>query len=126
MLRTIGAVIAGVVVWLVCAEIFDLTLRAIWPAYLAALPARAFTLPMMIARLAESTVALVIAAWVAGAVANSARAVFWALGVVMLALFVPYHIHVWTKFPIWYHAYFLSSLLLIPLAVGMLMRRRAP
>src|ERR1700679_3589377 len=126
MLRTIGAVVAGVVVWLVCAEIFALTLRAIWPAYLAMWKAMAFTLPMMIARLAESTVALVIAAWVAGAVANSARAVFWALGVVMLVLFIPDHIHVWAKFPIWYHAYFLSSLILIPLAVGMLMRRDAP
>jgi hypothetical protein len=126
MLRTIGGVIAGVVAWLVCAEIFDLTLRAVWPAYLAAWPTMAFTLPMMIARLAESTVALVIAAWVAGAIANSARAVFWALGVVMLVLFIPDHVHVWTKFPIWYHAYFLSSLLLIPLAVGMLMRRETP
>jgi hypothetical protein len=126
MLRTIGAVIAGAVLWFVLVTIGDRILRAQWPAYLAAWPTMAFTLPMMIARLVESTVALVIAAWVAGAVANSARAVFWALGVVMLVFFIPVHVGIWTKFPIWYHAYFLSSLLLIPLAIGAIMRGKTP
>ena len=126
MLKTIGAVVAGAVLWIVLATIADRVMRAEWPEYQAALSAMAFTLPMMLARLAESTVALIIAAWATARIAEGSRAAPWALAAVMLAFFIPTHVMIWSKFPIWYHAYFLSSLLLIPLAVGMLTRRQAP
>jgi hypothetical protein len=126
MLRTTGAVVAGVVIWFVLLTISDRAMRFAWPEYQAVWSAMAFTLPMMLARLAESTVGLVIAAWATVSIARGARAAPWALGIVMLALFIPVHIGIWSKFPIWYHAYFLGSLLLIPLAVGALTRRDAP
>jgi hypothetical protein len=127
MLRTILSVVAGAVAWFVLVTIADRAMRAQWPEYQAVWSAMAFTLPMMLARLAESTAALIIASWAATRIAPTSRPAPWAFGLVMLAVFAPYHLlYIWAKFPPWYHAYFLSSLLLIPLAVGMLTRREAP
>jgi len=127
MLRTVLSVIAGMAAWLVLVTIADRVMRAQWPEYQAVWSAMAFTLPMMIARLAESTAALIIASWAAARIAPASRLAPWAFGLVMLAIFAPYHlIYIWAKFPPWYHAYFLGSLLLIPPAVGMLTRRTAP
>ena len=36
----------------------------------------------------------------------------------MLLFFIPVHYSLWTKFPVWYHAYFLTSLVAIPAIVG--------
>ncbi|HEX4292778.1 MAG TPA: hypothetical protein VHZ29_01455 [Rhizomicrobium sp.] len=127
MLRTVLSVIAGMAAWLVLVTIADRVMRAQWPEYQAVWSAMAFTLPMMIARLAESTAAFIIASWAAARIAPASRLAPWAFGLVMLAIFAPYHLlYIWAKFPPWYHAYFLSSLLLIPPAVGMLTRRTAP
>lgn len=127
MLRTILSVVAGAVAWFVLVSIADRVMRAQWPEYQAVWSAMAFTLPMMLARLAESTAALIIASWAATRIAPTSRPAPWAFGLVMLTVFAPYHLlYIWAKFPPWYHAYFLSSLLLIPLAVGVLTRRTAP
>jgi hypothetical protein len=115
MLRTIGAVVTGAALWLVFASLMDRAMRMGWPDYNTVHEAMTFTLPMMIARLAESTAALVIASWIATKIAPDSRAAPWALAIVMLAPFAPYHLLViWAKFPIWYHAYFLTSLLVLP------------
>jgi hypothetical protein len=123
MLKTIGAVVAGAVLWIVLVTIADRVMRAAWPEYQAVWSAMAFTLPMMLARLAESTVALVIAAWATAKIAPNSRVAPWALALVMLAPFAPYHLLViWAKFPIWYHVYFLSSLLVLPPLTARLVR----
>ena len=36
----------------------------------------------------------------------------------MLAFFAPFHYTIWEKFPVWYHAYFLISLIAVPLLVA--------
>jgi len=33
---------------------------------------------------------------------------------VLLIMFLPIHYTIWDKFPIWYHLYFLSSLVVLP------------
>jgi hypothetical protein len=83
-----------------------------------------FTLPMMLARLTERTIALVLAAIVTTRIAPGSRAAPWALGIVMFAVFAPYHYTIWEKFPIWYHVYFLTSLVAIPVIVGSLAGRK--
>jgi hypothetical protein len=41
----------------------------------------------------------------------------------MFLIFAPYHLLIiWSKFPIWYHVYFLTSLLAIPAIVAAAMR----
>ncbi|HTT96871.1 MAG TPA: hypothetical protein VMF58_02390 [Rhizomicrobium sp.] len=124
MVRTILSVAAGVIAWLVLVTVMDRTMRHFWPDYAANFVAMTFTLQMMFARLAESTVALIIAAMIAAGVAPTSRAAPWAFAILMLAFFIPVHYTIWAKFPIWYHVYFLASLLLIPLIVGHLFRTR--
>jgi len=46
-------------------------------------------------------------------------------GLILLALFIPQHILLWPKFPVWYHLTFLLSL--VPLtSAGGTMASRAP
>jgi hypothetical protein len=125
MLRTILAVIAGFVAWWLVVTVIDRTMRFFWPDYAAVFQALTFTLPMMFARLAESTVAIVIAALVAARIAPASRNVGWAFGIVMLLFFIPVHYALWSKFPVWYHAYFLASLVAIPLIVTSVRRETA-
>src|ERR1700744_5213299 len=125
MVRTVAGVVAGVVVWIILVTLMDRTMRHFWPDYAHVFTAMTFTLPMMLARLAESTVALIIAAMIAVGVAPTSLAVPRAFGILMLAFFAPFHYTIWTKFPIWYHAYFLLSLIVVPELVASLMRKSA-
>lgn len=124
--RTIGAVVAGIASWLVLVIAIDFAMSLLWPEYQAAKPDYAFSLPMMIARLTESTVGLVVASWVAVRIAPASRAAPWAFGLLMLLFFVPIHHWLWDKFPLWYHAYFLASLVAIPLIVSSVARSQPP
>jgi hypothetical protein len=126
MPRTVLGVIAGFVVWWLVVTVIDRTMRSFWPDYAAVFQAMTFTLPMMFARLAESTVAITIAALVAARVAPASRNIGWAFGIVMLLFFIPIHYGLWSRFPVWYHAYFLGSLVAIPLIVTSVRRETAP
>jgi len=124
--RTVLGVVAGIVAWLVIVTIIDRPMRYFWPDYAANFSAMTFTLPMMLARLTESTIALVLATIVALRVAPASRSVAWGFGIVMFLIFAPYHLlMIWSKFPIWYHAYFLASLLAVPLIVATVLRETA-
>jgi hypothetical protein len=91
-----------------------LVIRATWPEYVAVAQSMQFTLPMLIARLALSTVTLLIAAGVTFAIAKREAATL-ALGIILVVAFIPQHIKLWHDFPVWYHAYFLLTL--IPLCI---------
>src|SRR6185437_16660375 len=118
MVRTVLGVIAGVVAWLVVVTVIDRTMRYFWPDYAAVFAAMTFTLPMMIARLAESTVALLIASLVTVRVVPASRVAPWAFAILMFVPFAYFHSTIWDKFPIWYHAFFLGSLIVVPVLVG--------
>ena len=120
MLKTILGAVAGVVTWFVVVTLLNLGLRYGWPDYHAVEKAMTFTLPMMVARLTESTVALIMAALVTSRLARGGIAAPWLLGVILLAIFVPFHITIWDKFPIWYHLTFLISLPVVSIVVGKL------
>jgi hypothetical protein len=126
MVRTVLGVIAGVVVWLVVVTVIDRTMRAFWPDYAAVFAAMTFTLPMMLARLAESTVALIVASLVTIRIAPASRIAPGALAILMFAPFAWYHLTmIWEKFPVWYHAYFLASLIVVPVLIGNMARGKA-
>ena len=126
MLRTVLGVVAGIATWFVVATALNFGLRVGWPGYAAAEPQMTFDLSMMLARLTESTIALVIAGFVTARVAQGRVAAPWVLGLFMLACFVPVHYMLWAKFPVWYHAYFLASLVVIPLLVANWTRDSGP
>jgi hypothetical protein len=110
MWRTILSIIAGLVAWACVATLLNFGLRLGLPGYTQAEPAMAYTLAMKIARLLLAAVSCLAACAVVRAIAPASRAAPWAVGLILLALFLPVHIQLWTKFPIWYHLTFLVSL----------------
>jgi hypothetical protein len=110
MKRVLLGLLTGLVAWIVCATLANLVLRGLWPGYHAVERAMTFTTPMMLARLSIGAVATIVAGACARRVAPASTGVGLALGVLLLALFVPQHVYLWPKFPLWYHAVFLTSL----------------
>lgn len=118
MLRTILAAIAGVIVWGIVVSLLNLGLRHGWPDYAAVEKAMTFTLPMMAARLAMCGVASLVSGYVASRISRENFNAALAAGVILLAIFAPFHYTIWDKFPPWYHLTFLASLPLLSLLGG--------
>ena len=66
-----------------------------------------------------------VAGLVAGWVARRGDAGVYAVCAALLILFVPEHVRLWSRFPVWYHATFLASLLVAPWIGRRLLGRRA-
>jgi len=109
MARNILGVVGGLVVWLIVTTVAGLVLRATWPDYVRVADVMAFTLPMMIARLAIGAVATVATGAVSARVARAAIAQLMP-GLLLLLFFIPVHASIWNKFPVWYHLTFLLTL----------------
>ena len=123
MWRTLLAVICGLVAWAVVVTLINLGLRLALPGYTAAEPLLAFTLGMMIARLAMAAITSVAAGAVTRSIAPASRWAPWIVGGVMTAAFLPVHIQIWSRLPVWYHLFFLGTL---PLFVVLGARLRGP
>jgi hypothetical protein len=109
MARKIGGVIAALAVWMIVVTVVGGVMRASWPAYAQVAEAMTFTLPMMLARLAIGAAATLAAGYVTAVITPSVIARLMP-GVILLIAFIPIHIGLWEKFPIWYHLTFLLSL----------------
>jgi hypothetical protein len=110
MRRTIVAIIAGLVSWAVIVTVINWGLRLGLPGYRLAEPTMAFTLGMKIARLTMAAVTSVVTGMLVRAIAPGGRWAPWIVGLVILALFLPAHVQLWHRFPIWYHLSFLLPL----------------
>lgn len=110
MKRAVLALLAGLAVWVVVATLLNFGLRAGLSGYVLAEPTMNFTLGMKIARLILGALASLAAGAAAGLIAPSRPGVAWLLGVIVLAMFIPGHIRIWAKFPVWYHLVFLVTL----------------
>src|SRR5262245_12417496 len=100
---------AGLAVWVIIATVAGLIMRVSWPAYASVASAMTFTLPMMIARLSIGALATIAMGVVTAAIARSVIARLIP-GILLLVLFIPQHVMLWEKFPVWYHLTFLLSL----------------
>ena len=118
MAKKILGVVAGLVAWVIVVSIAGSIMRAVWPAYASVADAMTFTLPMMMARLSIGAVATVSAGWVAGMIAGRSTIATVLPGVLLLVAFIPEHISLWEKFPVWYHLTFLLSLIPLTFAGG--------
>jgi hypothetical protein len=109
MARNFIGVVTGLAVWLAVAVVVGLIMRETWPAYASVADAMTFTLPMMIARLSIGALATVAMGFVTACITHSmvARLI---PGMILLIVFIPEHVMLWDKFPIWYHLSFLLSL----------------
>jgi ABC-type uncharacterized transport system permease subunit len=118
--RAAFGAIAGFLVWMIVVTLSGFVLRGAWPAYAAVADAMTFTLSMMIVRLAIGAVATLAAGWVAGMISRRSTIATLLPGVLLLIAFIPQHISLWEKFPIWYHLTFLLSLVPLTFAGGKL------
>jgi hypothetical protein len=125
MIRAIFAFILGLVAWLLVASLLNRCLRLGLEGYAAAEPQMTFTHGMMAARLALGALASLAAGAVTMAVAPSSTRVSWVLGAFLLAAFIPIHVQLWAKFPVWYHLVFLGTLVPLVLLGAALTRNRS-
>ena len=104
-----GAVI-NVAGWAALCTLMIIPVRLAWPEYATAEPARDYTLMMMVMRLSISAISSLAGAWLAGLTVRDNSMAPLAGGLLLLALFIPYHVGIWDKYPIWYHLTFFVSL----------------
>lgn len=110
VVRMVLSVVAGLVTWAVVATILDIGVRYALPGYREAEPSLILTLPMKIARLSLAVIASLGAGFVTRWIAPASRIGPWIVGLVMLALFLPSHIQIGARLPLWYHLFFLLTL----------------
>jgi hypothetical protein len=110
MLRSICAVVLGVISWFVTAVIINRLLRAVLPGYTEAEAARTFTLPMQVCRLVMALLASLCGGLVCAAIAGRKSHAAEILACGLVVFFLPAHYNLWDKFPVWYHLFFLVTL----------------
>ena len=123
MKRSLLACLAGLLTWLVVVTVIDRVLRLTIADYTVAEKTLQFTLSMKWARLLMANATSITAGAVTRWVAPSSRGPAWIVGGIVLAVFVPAHIAIWSRFPVWYHLTFLLTILPAVLAGAALPRR---
>jgi hypothetical protein len=111
MKRSILACLAGLLTWVVVVTMINRVLRLSLPNYTAAEQTLQFTLAMKWARLLMAIVTSVVAGAVTAWISRSGRWAPLIVGSVVLAMFLPLHIAMWGKLPIWYHLTFLLTII---------------
>ena len=112
MKRSILACLAGLLTWMVIVTLINRGLRLSLPNYTAAEHTLQFTLIMKWARLVMAVITSIAAGAVTRWVAPSSRRwTPWILGAIVLAMFLPAHVSLWNKFPVWYHLTFLLTII---------------
>jgi hypothetical protein len=121
-----GALAAGLVMWFLIATLLNWLLRLGLTGYASAEHSMTFTLPMLTARLLTGALASLGAGHIAARLAPVNPRPSLALGVLLLLLFIPVHYGLRDKFPVWYHAAFLISLVPLVMAGAWTARRYIP
>ena len=124
MKRSILACLAGLFTWMMVVTVINRVLRLSLPGYTAAEKTLQFTLAMKWARLLMAIATSVVAGAVTAWISSPHRWAPWVVGGVVLALFLPVHIAIWSKFPVWYHLTFLLTIIPAVLAGALLAPRR--
>jgi hypothetical protein len=124
MKRTVLACVAGLMTWLVVVSLINRLLRLTLPDYHAAEQTLQFTLGMKWARLVMAIVTSLAAGAVTRWVAPLSRWAPWVVGMVVLGMFAPIHIAIWSKLPAWYHLTFLLTIIPAVLVGARLTRGR--
>lgn len=128
-MRLVLGIVAGLVAWFVAITAIGFVLHLLAPDVSASLVAHT-TAVAMAERLAISFVGSLFGGWLAATIGRGQRAAM-ITGVLMLIIFVPYHLFgrdmqgtIWTSFPLWYHLMFFVSLPLLAILGGRLTGRR--
>ncbi len=126
MKRTLLALVAALVSWIVVATLLDMLLRHLLTGYRAAEPTLDFTVGMMLARLVLAALSSLVAGAVAAWVAPADHRPPWIAGLILLAMFLPEHVKIWHSLPVWYHLTFLVTLVPLVMLGARLVRTPGP
>ncbi len=124
MKRSALACLVGLLTWIVVVTVINRVLRLGLPNYTTAEQTLQFTLGMKWARLLMAIVTSLVAGAVTRWISPSSRWAPLIVGSVVLAMFVPLHIAIWSKFPVWYHLTFLLTIIPAVLVGALLPPRR--
>ena len=124
MKRSILACLAGLLTWMVAVTVINRVLRLSISNYTAAEQTLQFTLSMKWARLLMAIVTSVVAGAVTRWASPSSRWAPLIVGSIVLAMFLPFHIAIWIRFPVWYHLTFLLTIIPAVLVGALLPPRR--
>jgi len=124
MKRSILACLAGLLTWMIVVTVINRVLRLSLPNYTAAEQTLLFTLGMKWARLLMAIVTSVAAGAVTGSIPRSSRWAPLIVGSLVLAMFLPAHVAIWSRFPVWYHLTFLLTIIPAVLVGALLAPRR--
>lgn len=111
MKRSILAVIAALITWVIVVSLIDRVIRVAIPGYTAAEKTLEFTLAMKFARLLMAALTSIAAGAVAQYVSRANRWAAPIAGVIVLAMFLPVHIAIRSRLPLWYHLAFLLTII---------------
>lgn len=120
MLRLIGAILTGAVVWLVSVSVLGFLCGMAWPEMAAIKDMTLLTVPMLLTRLSISALSSLAGGYVATMIGRESTRAPLGAGILLLVVFVPYHMTIWHNFPVWYHLTFFVSLPILGLLGGML------
>jgi uncharacterized membrane protein len=123
-MRLVAGILIGAVAWFVAVVVLGFVLAKLWPEMAAVTNMKALTFPMQVARLCVSGLASIAGGRVASLVSAERFKAALGAGVLLLAVFVPYHLTIWDNFPNWYHLTFFASLPLLSLVGGSLAPKR--
>jgi len=118
--KIVLAIVLAFVAWFVAATLGNFVLRAALSNYRAEEAAMSFSLAAQIGRLALGVLSTFASSLVALLVVRRTPMLAFAAGCVLLVFFIPVHISLWAKFPLWYHLFFLASLPIGGLVFGRL------
>jgi hypothetical protein len=124
MKRSILACLAGLLTWMVVVSVIDRLLRLSLPDYTTAEHTLQFTLGMKWARLVMAIVTSMAAGAVTRWISMSSRWAPLIVGSVVLAVFLPAHIAIWSRLPVWYHLTFLLTIIPAVLVGALLPQHR--
>jgi hypothetical protein len=110
MAKKFFGVVAGLAVWIALVTVAGAIMRLSWPAYASVADQMVFTLPMLVARLLVGALATLATGLVTAMIAPRSLPARLMPGVLLLLGFIPVHVMLWDKFPVWYHLTFLLSL----------------
>jgi hypothetical protein len=125
MKRSILACLAGLLTWMVIVTVINRLIRLALPDYHAAEQTLQFTLAMKWARLSMAILTSLAAGAVTARICRPNRWPPLIVGAIVFALFVPVHISIWSKFPVWYHLTFLLTIIPSVLVGARLLQRNA-
>jgi hypothetical protein len=111
MKRVILSVLVALLFFAFAEAAANFTARLFWPGYAMATPQRTYTLTMLIARLIVGAVAAGGSGWIATSImCEKHGAGLWS-GIALLAISLPWHVHVWLHYPVWYHLVWLGCVM---------------